>query len=146
MRLIASHKRARFEYELLDELECGIALTGTEVKSLRQGHCSLAEAHAHIRGSELFLIGCHIPEYKQGNIHNHPPLRERKLLLHRRELARWHKRVKERGVTIVPLSIYFKGSLVKVKLALGKGKRVHDKRESERKKSDLREMERARKR
>jgi SsrA-binding protein len=103
LRAIASNRKARHEYEILDELECGITLTGTEVKSLRQGQCSLAEAYAYFRRGELWLMNATIPEYRQGNIHNHPPTRERKLLAHKRELAAWDKRVKERGVTIVPL-------------------------------------------
>jgi len=143
VRAIASNRKARFEYEILDELECGLALTGTEVKSLRQGQCSLAEAYAYFRKGELFLMNATIPEYRHGNVHNHAPTRERKLLAHKRELAAWDKRVKERGVTIVPLSLYFKGSRVKLAVGLAKGKRQHDKRESERERTDKREIERA---
>ena len=143
MRQLATNRRARFEYEILDELECGLALTGTEVKSLRQGQCSLAEAYAYFRKGELFLMNATIPEYRHGNVHNHAPTRERKLLAHKRELAAWDKRVKERGVTIVPLSLYFKGSRVKLAVGLAKGKRQHDKRESERERTDKREIERA---
>jgi SsrA-binding protein len=143
VRPIAQNRKARFEFEILDELECGIVLGGTEVKSLRQGQCSLQEAYAHLRSGELYLIGAHIPEYAHGNVHNHEPVRDRKLLVHRRELRAWEKRVKERGVTMIPLAIYFRGSLVKVQLGLGKGKKLYDKRASEREKSDRREIDRA---
>ena len=143
VRAIATNRKARFEYEILDELECGIVLTGTEVKSLRQGLCSLAEAYAYFRRGELWLMNATIPEYRQGNIHNHPPTRERKLLAHKRELAAWDKRVKDRGVTIVPLSLYFKGSRVKLKLGLAKGKKQYDKREVQRERTDKREIARA---
>jgi SsrA-binding protein len=141
--MIAQNKRARFEYHVLEEKECGIALTGTEVKSLRAGRCSIVEAYAFARGSELWLLNAHIPEYAQGNIHNHAPLRERKLLLHRRELDAWHAAVKEKGVTIVPLAIYFRSRRVKVLLALCKGKKLYDKREVQREREDRREIERA---
>lgn len=142
-RLIASNKRARFEYHVLDEKECGIVLTGTEVKSLRAGRCSIAEAYGLVKKSELWLVGMHIHEYAQGNIHNHPPLRERKLLLHRREIEDWHEKVKVKGVTIVPLSLYFKGSRVKALMALCKGKKLYDKREVKKEQDAKREIDRA---
>jgi SsrA-binding protein len=142
-RTIARNKRATHEYEILDQLECGLELRGTEVKSLRQGHCSIAEAYCRFKGGELWLIGATIPEYAQGNIHNHEPTRDRKLLAHRRELDKWHKRVKEKGVTIVPLEVYFSGSRVKLAVGLGRGKRLYDKRQTERARSDKRDMERA---
>ena len=141
--MIATNRRARHEYEIQDTLECGVVLTGTEVKSLRQGLCSITEAYAYFRRSELWLMNATIPEYRQGNIHNHPPTRERKLLAHKRELAAWDKRVKERGVTIVPLSLYFKGSRVKLQLGLGRGKKQYDKRETQRERTDKREIARA---
>lgn len=143
IRTLAVNRRARFEYEILDELELGISLKGTEVKSLRAGSCSIAEAYAFFRRGELFLMNATIPEYKAGNIHNHAPTRERKLLAHKRELALWDKRVKERGVTIVPLSLYFKGSRVKLKLGLAKGKKQYDKRETQKERTDKRDIERA---
>jgi SsrA-binding protein len=142
-RVVAENRRARHDYEFLDTLECGIALAGTEVKSLRQGKASIAEAFAMVRRGELWLVGAHIPEYAFGNVHNHPPVRDRRLLVHRRELANWETKVREKGVTIVPLSIYFKGALVKVSIALARGRKLHDKREREREKTDRREMERA---
>jgi SsrA-binding protein len=142
-RSIAQNRKARFEYEILDELECGIELRGTEVKSLRAGHCSLAESFAHFRGSQLYLMAAHIPVYAQGNLHNHEPTRERKLLAHRRELAKWAKLVKEKGVTLVPMEIYFKGALIKVRVALARGKKIHDKRQTTRDREDKRTMDRA---
>ena len=142
-RMIAQNKRARYEFHVLEEKECGVALSGTEVKSLRAGRCSIAEAYAYARGGELWLVNAHIPEYAQGNVHNHPPLRERKLLLHRRELDQWAAAVKQKGVTIVPLAIYFKGSRAKVAIALCKGKKLYDKRADKREKDDRREMDRA---
>lgn len=143
MRPLATNRKARFEYEILEELEFGVALQGTEVKSLRTGQCSIAEAYAFFRRGELYLMNATIAEYGHGNIHNHPPTRERKLLAHRRELAAWEQRVRERGVTIVPLSLYFKGSKVKLKLGLAKGKKQYDKRQTERERSDERDMRRA---
>ncbi len=142
-RQIAGNKRARYEYEILEELECGIVLRGTEVKSLRGGHGSIAEAYGLIKGGELYLVGCHINEYAQGNVHNHPPARERKLLVARRDIDRWYERVKVKGVTIVPLALYFKGSRVKVSMALARGKKMYDKRQTQREKDDKREMDRA---
>ena len=147
VKVVATNRRARHEYLVLDELECGIELRGTEVKSLRAGHCSLQEAYGFLRtgtsgGPELWLRGATIPEYAQGNIHNHEPARERKLLLHARELRKWAKQVQERGVTVVPLELYFKGHLVKVKMALVRGKKLHDKRESAKKRDAAREIAR----
>jgi SsrA-binding protein len=142
-RSIATNRRARFEFHILDQLEVGIALTGTEVKSLRRGQASIAEAYAMVKNGQMYLLGAHIPEYAQGNVHNHEPTRERKLLLHRKEIERWHARVKEKGVTIVPLSLYFKGSRAKLEIALCKGKKLYDKREDKRTKEDRREMDRA---
>jgi SsrA-binding protein len=143
IRPIAQNRKARHEFELLEELECGIELTGTEVKSLRSGQGSIAEAYAHFRRSELFLVGCHIPEYAQGNVHNHVPTRERKLLAHKRELANWDRKVREKGVTLVPLALYFKGSRVKVTVALARGKKLYDKRAKKREQEDKRAMDRA---
>lgn len=142
-RSIALNRRARHDYHVLDELECGIVLQGTEVKVLRQGRCSIAEAYVAVKGAELFLIGAHVPEYAHGNVHNHAPTRERKLLVHRRELTRWHKQVREKGITLIPLEVYFAGSRVKVAVGLCRGKKLHDKREVSRERTDRREMERA---
>ena len=145
-RGIAENRRARHQYELLETLECGIVLVGTEVKSLRAGNCSMAEAFAQILDKdgqlELVLKGLHIPEYAFGNKMNHKPTRDRRLLAHAREIRAWYKKVREKGVTIVPLEVYFKGSRVKVALALARGKKLYDKRVAEREKSDRREVQR----
>jgi len=146
IRSIAVNRRARHRYEVLDELECGVSLKGTEVKSLRAGHASLTEAYARFRGSELWLVGATIPEYAMGNIHNHAPGRDRKLLAHRREMAKWRKQVTLRGTTMVPLEIFLKGHLVKVQLALVRGKQLHDKRRVQQERDAQRDMERAQRR
>ena len=143
VRILAQNRRARFEYHVLDKVECGIQLQGTEVKSLRGGHCSIAEAYGLVKRGQLYLLQATIPPYTHGNIHNHEPARERKLLLHRRQLAAWDKRVREKGVTIVPLALYFKGHLVKIEMALVKGKKLYDKREDQKKRSADREIDRA---
>jgi SsrA-binding protein len=145
-RTIASNRKALYRFHVLAELEAGIALLGTEVKSLRAGQLSLQEAYVRVRAGELWMIGAHIPEYAFGNKQNHLPTRDRKLLVHRRELAKWHKQVREKGMTMVPLEVYFQGSLVKVRVGLVKGKRLHDKRADQREKDDKREMDRATKR
>ena len=139
-RLIAVHKKARFRFEILDELEAGIELKGTEVKSLRQGLASLDEAFARAQGNEIYLLGLHIPEYTQANRQNHPPARTRKLLLHRREIRRLQTRATWRGLTLVPLDLYFNDrGIAKVTLAICRGRKVHDKREAIRKKDERRE-------
>lgn len=143
-RVITTNKKARYRFEILDELEVGVALVGTEVKSLRGGLGSIQEAYIKIVGDEMWLVGAHIPEYAFGNSLNHVPTRDRKLLAHRREIQKWSKRVREKGLTLVPLELYFKGSRVKLQVALVRGKRLHDKRQAEREKSDRREMERDR--
>ncbi|MEZ6017508.1 MAG: SsrA-binding protein SmpB [Planctomycetota bacterium] len=142
-RSIAKNRRALYEYEVLDKLTVGIVLTGTEVKSLRGGRISLQESYIVIKKGDLWLIQAHIPEYTHGNMWNHAPTRERKLLAKRREVDRWSKLVKQRGTTIVPLEVFWQGSLVKLEIALAQGKKLHDKRQSEREKSDKREMARA---
>jgi SsrA-binding protein len=125
---IVENRRARHDYQLLDRYEAGIVLTGTEVKSLREGRVTLAQAYADVRGNEVWLIGADISTYDQGNIANHEPARDRKLLLHRREIASLIGKVKERGQTLVPTRLYFKDGKVKVELALAKGKEKGDKR------------------
>jgi SsrA-binding protein len=142
IRIVAKNRKATHEYHVLDKLECGLALKGTEVKSLRQGQASIAEAFGMIRRDELWLIGSTIPPYSHGNIHNHEPARERKCLLARRQLAKWDKAVREKGTTLVPLALYFKGHLVKVEMALVKGKKLHDKREDVKRRESTREIER----
>lgn len=142
-RSIALNRRVGHEYLILEEIECGIVLIGSEVKSLRAGRISIGEAYGMIRGNELFLVGAHIPEYPQAGKNNHKPTRERKLLLHRRELDRWAKAAREKGVTIVPMQVLFQNHLVKVRMALVKGKKLYDKRQSEREKAAKRDMSRA---
>jgi SsrA-binding protein len=142
VRSIARNKRARFDYHILDTWEAGLVLTGTEVKSLRAGKATLADAYAIVNGGEVFLINLHIPLYEQGNRFNHDPTRSRKLLLHRREIRRMIGAVEREGLTLIPLELYFKRGVAKVALALGKGKKVHDKRAAERRRDDEREMAR----
>jgi SsrA-binding protein len=132
--VVADNRRARFDYELLDTFEAGLALTGTEVKSLREGRASLAEAHAGESGGELWLLNAHIPVYGPANRFNHEPKRPRKLLLHRREINRLIGAVQKEGMTIVPLRLYFNArGVAKLSVALARGKKLHDKRETEKK-------------
>jgi SsrA-binding protein len=127
-KLIAENRRARHDYHLLERYEAGIALTGTEVKSLRAGRADLARAFADVRGSEVWLVGARIDEYAQGNIANHEPDRDRKLLLHRREIDSLLGKTRERGLTLVPTRLYFKNGKVKLELAVARGKEARDKR------------------
>jgi SsrA-binding protein len=140
---IAENRRARHEYELLDRFEAGISLTGTEVKSLRAGKASLQHAFAQVRDGELFLIGASIPEYPQAGRQNHDPGRDRKLLLHRRQIDSLAGKVRERGLTIVPTRLYFKDGRVKVELALARGKEERDKRRDIAEREAKRQIERA---
>ena len=130
INMVCKNRRAAHEYELTDRLECGVVLVGTEVKTLRDGHCSLDDAYAMIENDELWLIGCEIPEYPMGNRLNHAPKRTRKLLLRRREIVKFAGKAEERGHTLVPLSVYFKNGRAKVEVAVGRGKKSHDKREA----------------
>jgi len=127
-KLIVDNRRARHEYHLGDRVEAGLVLTGTEVKSLRGGQATLQHAYAEVRDGEAWLVGLHVPEYFEGNIANHEPDRPRKLLLHRREIERLASGVAEKGFTLVPTRLYFRGGRVKVELALGRGKELRDKR------------------
>jgi SsrA-binding protein len=129
LRLVATNRRARHEYWIEETHEAGIALTGTEVKSLRAGHVILADAFARVDRGEAWLFHLHINPYEQGNIQNHDPMRTRKLLLHKREIARLGARVQQRGYTLVPLRIYFRRGIVKVELGLARGRHTYDKRE-----------------
>lgn len=142
-RTISRNRRATHEYHILDELECGIALVGTEVKSLRQGGVSLQESYSIIKGEELWLVRMHIPEYSHGNKQNHEPTRDRKLLAKKREILKWAKAVREKGTTLVPMEILWDGSLVKVRIGLARGKKLFDKRQDKRDKDDRRDMDRA---
>src|SRR5262245_64905865 len=142
LHVVTRNRKATHEYELSDRLECGIVLVGTEVKSLRDGHCSLDEAYAKIEDGELWLVGCEIPEYAMGNRLNHKPKRERKLLLHRREIAKFAGKASERGYTLVPLKMYFKEGRAKVELAVARGKQFHDKRQDQKTAKAQREIRR----
>jgi len=137
------NKKARFDYHLLEKLEAGIVLLGTEVKSLRAGRASLEEAYCRLRDGELYLVGCRIAEYDYGNIMNHEPTRPRKLLVHRRELRKLENKLNQKGLTIVPLRIYFTRGLAKVEIALARGKSHADKREKIKQRDQDREMKRA---
>ena len=140
IKTICRNKRAFHEYEVLESLECGLVLTGTEVKSLREGAASLDNAYAKLEKGEVWLLGSDIPEYSMGNRMNHKPKRPRKLLLHRREIGRFAGKASERGFTLVPLRIYFKNGLAKVELAVCRGKQLHDKREAAKKATAQKEI------
>ncbi|HEY2353306.1 MAG TPA: SsrA-binding protein SmpB [Gaiellaceae bacterium] len=141
-KLIAENRRARHEYHLGDRFEAGLVLQGTEVKSLRGGQATLQQAYAEVRDGEGWLLGLHVPEYTEGNRANHDPDRPRKLLLHRKELERLASGVAEKGFTVVPTRLYFKGGKVKVELALAKGKELRDKRRDIAKRDANRQIER----
>ena len=142
-KLIADNRRARHDYELLERFEAGLVLTGTEVKSLRDGRVSLAQAYADVRDGEVWLVGADIAVYEQGNRANHEPVRARKLLLHRREIDSLYGMVREKGLTIVPTRLYFKDGRVKVELAVARGKERRDKRRDVAERDAKRQMERA---
>ncbi|MBN2333571.1 MAG: SsrA-binding protein SmpB [Deltaproteobacteria bacterium] len=142
IKLICSNKKARLNFEILETFEAGIVLQGTEVKSLRDGKASMNESYARITDSEIWLVQFHISPYTHGNIANHEPLRPRKLLLHKREIRRLIGKVTEKGLTLVPLKAYFKDGKAKIELALGKGKKIHDKRDDLKQKAVKRDMER----
>ncbi len=142
-KVIASNRRARHDYTIIDTYEAGVALVGTEVKSLRAGKASLADSFATVDDGEVFLRGLHIPEYSHGTWTNHEPRRTRKLLLHRKEIEKLIGKTKESGLSLVPLSLYFKDGKVKVELALAKGRKAHDKRQAIAKRDAQREMARA---
>ena len=142
-KVVAENRRARFDYFVEDRFETGIALTGTEVKSLRSGEGSIAESYATVDGDEIWLINSHVPEYSHGNRMNHETRRPRKLLLKKREIAKLNGAVTRQGLTLVPLSIYFNGrGRAKVELALARGKKVHDKRETMKERDWKREQQR----
>jgi len=142
-KLIADNRRARHDYHLLERFEAGLVLTGTEVKSLREGRATLGQAFAEIRDGEAWLVGSHIATYEHGNVANHDPDRPRKLLLHAREIARLIGQTKERGLTLVPTRLYFKDGRAKVELALARGKEQRDKRRDIARRDADRQIERA---
>lgn len=143
MKLITKNRKARHDYFIIEQTEAGIALRGTEVKSLRAGRANLKDSFARIQDGEVWLYGAHISAYEEGNRYNHDPDRPRKLLLHRREIMRLRGRVEEKGLTLVPLSLYFKRGIVKVELALARGKAEHDKRRAIAERESDREIARA---
>ncbi len=145
MKPIAQNKKAYHDYFIMSKYEAGIVLTGTEVKSIREGKVNLKDSYAHLELNELWLVGTHISPYTQGNINNHDPLRKRKLLMHVREIDRLRRSIEEKGLTLVPLSLYFSGGRVKVELGLARGKHQYDKRQDNAERDAKRDMDRARK-
>ena len=142
IKLIANNKKAYHDYFIEETFETGISLAGTEVKSLRMGKCSIKEAYVKIENGEVYVYGMHISPYEKGNIFNKDPLRVRKLLMHKSEINRLSSKLKEKGLTLVPLKVYFKNSLVKVEIGLARGKKLYDKRQDIAKKDQRREAER----
>ena len=139
-KTVAENRKARFSYEILDTYEAGLALTGTEVKSLRDGHANIQESYATVEGGEIWLINSYLPEYREGNRFNHEPRRRRKLLLNKREMAKLSQSIEREGMTLVPLKIYFNDQgRAKLLLAVGRGKKLHDKRETEKQRDWSRE-------
>ena len=139
-KTVCRNRKARHLYDILDELECGLVLKGSEVKSIRDGKMSIDEAYARMQDGELWLINADIAEYPQASVMNHEPKRNRKLLLKKRELVKFAESAKQQGLTMVPLAVYFSRGIVKVKIALAKGRKLHDKREKLRKESDKRDI------
>lgn len=144
-KLVCQNRKASFNYFIDDKIEAGLVLTGTEVKSLREGKGSLAEAYVQVKKAEAWIFQFHIPHYEQGNIYNVDPVRPRKLLLHRREIERLAKHVERQGFALVPTRVYFRNGRAKVEIGLGRGKKAYDKRESLKEREHGREMDRARK-
>jgi SsrA-binding protein len=142
-RAIATNRRARHEYAILETFEAGVVLRGTEVKSLRAGLINFKDSYATVRNGEVWLLGCHINPYSHGTDANHDPERDRKLLLHAKEISRLSGKVAERGLTLIPLKLYFKSGRAKLELGLGRGKKLHDKRSTLREREVKREMDRA---
>jgi SsrA-binding protein len=138
-KLVATNKKAFHDYFILEKLEAGVSLLGTEVKSIREGRINLKDSYAHIRAGEAFLFNCHISPYTHGNRQNHEPTRTRKLLLQRKEIRKLIGKTQEKGLTLVPIRVYLKRGLVKIELGLARGKKLYDKRETERRKESDRE-------
>ncbi|OKH13399.1 SsrA-binding protein SmpB [[Limnothrix rosea] IAM M-220] len=144
IKLISDNRQARFRYEILETLEAGVALVGTEVKSIRAGKVNLRDGYVLVRGGEAWLLNVHISPYNMSaQYFNHEPKRDRKLLLHKKEIRRLIGQLEQKGLTLIPLKMYLKGSLVKVSLGLGRGKKLHDKRETIKRRQDKRDMARA---
>jgi SsrA-binding protein len=142
IKVVATNRKARHEYFLLEQIEAGIALTGSEIKSIRGGQISLAEAYVRVDSQEAWLVDCHIAPYEQAGLFNHDPRRPRKLLLHRKEILYLYEQVRQKGVTVVPLRVYLKRGLAKVEIAIAKGKKLYDKRQAIAKRDMQREIER----
>jgi SsrA-binding protein len=142
IKIITSNKKAYHDYQILEKIEAGLVLTGTEVKSLREGRCNLKDSYARIRDGEVWLIGMHISPYKNAGYASHDPERDRKLLLHRDEIRRLHRKVQEKGVTLIPLRLYFKNGWAKVELGVAAGKRKYDKRQEIARREQERDMKR----
>ncbi|HZK09908.1 MAG TPA: SsrA-binding protein SmpB [Clostridia bacterium] len=143
MKILSNNRRARFEYEILEEFEAGLVLVGTEVKSIKEGKVNIREAYIEIRDGEAFITGMHVAPFREGNLRNVDPYRERKLLLNRREINKLYKEVTQAGLTIVPLRLYRNNKgLVKIEIALARGKKLYDKREAQKEKDLKRQMER----
>lgn len=142
IKIIGTNRKANFQYEILNRYEAGLVLLGTEVKSLRESKVNLQDAYGKFTGDELWLLNSHISEFKFGNINNHDPLRKRKLLLKKRELRKIRKHLEEKGLTIVPTKIYFKDSLVKIEMAIARGKKMYDKRQSIKQRDTERKLKR----
>jgi SsrA-binding protein len=132
LKILSDNRQASHNYHLSDRLEAGVQLTGTEVKAAKTGKVQLKDAYAEVTGNEAWLVNAHISQYSHGNRENHEPVRRRKLLLHRAEIDKLHAKIREKGLTVIPTKIYLKGGLIKCELALGRGKKLHDKREAER--------------
>jgi len=143
-KTLAKNRKARFEYEIQNTMEVGIVLKGTEVKSIRAGQINLTESFCRVDDHlQVYLLNAHVSQYDFGNIHNHDPLRPRRLLLHRSEIRRLYGQVKEQGLTLIPIKIYLKGGIIKMELALGRGKKMYDKRQTMKKRDAERDVERA---
>ena len=143
VKVVARNRKARHDFHILETYEVGIKLTGTELKSVRKGRVNLKDSFASVDNGEIFLYNMHISPYEQGNRYNHDPERKRKLLMHKREIQRLYGKVKEKGLSLVPLTLYFRRKWLKVELALAKGKKLYDKREDLKKKTHQRQIERA---
>ena len=145
IKIVASNRKARHDYEIINSMEAGMVLQGTEVKAVREGRVNLTDSYARFRKGELWLIGLHISPYTKSAVQNHDPLRDRKLLLHKQELKKLFRQVEEKGVTLIPLKVYLKRHLVKVEIGLGRGKRKYDKRAAIAERDSKRDLERLKK-
>ena len=141
-KTVCRNRKARHQYDILDQLDCGLVLQGSEVKSIRNGKISIDEAYVRLKDGELWLVGCNIAEYPQATVMNHEPLRQRKLLLHRKQIRKFAESASQKGLTLIPLSVYFSRGNVKVNLAIGRGRKLHDKREKMKKKAAKQDIRR----